>query len=122
MIITRYNEVETYRTKDASEIRELMHPDTHGNRTQSLAHASVLPGQSTLLHKHLQTEELYHFLSGRGVMTVGLEQLEVVEGDTVCIPPNTPHKVVNTNSKDMKILCCCCPPYRHGDTVIVDKM
>lgn len=114
--------MEAYRTKDASEIRELMHPDIHGNRQQSLAQACILPGQSTLLHKHLQTEELYHFLSGKGVMTVGLERSEVAQGDTVCIPPNTPHKAANVGTKNMKILCCCCPPYQHEDTIILEKM
>ena len=60
MIITRYEEVVAYRTKDASEIRKLMHPDSHGNRAQSLAQACVLPGQLTLLYKHVHPEELYH--------------------------------------------------------------
>ena len=122
MIITRYEEVEAYRTKDASEIRELMHPDSHGNRAQSLAQACVLPGQSTLLHKHLNTEELYHFLCGKGVMTVGTERLEEGAGDTVCIPPNTPHKVLNTDKKTMQIMCCCSPPYSHEDTVVLEKV
>ena len=121
MIITRYNKVEAYRTKDTSEIRELMHPDVHGNRKQSLAEARILPGRSTLLHKHVKTEELYHFLTGKGVMTVGSERLEVTEGDTVCIPRNTPHKVINTDEESMRILCCCYPPYRHEDTVILEE-
>jgi hypothetical protein len=35
-------------TKDGSGIRELMHPDRHGNRNQSLAEALVPPGTQPL--------------------------------------------------------------------------
>ncbi len=33
MIKTRYTEIAPYVTKDGSLIRELMHPQVHGNRT-----------------------------------------------------------------------------------------
>lgn len=120
MILTRYHAVESYRTKDDSEIRELMHPAVHGNRSQSLAEASVPPGRSTLLHRHLETEEIYHISAGRGIMTIGTQRVAVSAGDTVCIPAGTPHKVRNVGAETLRILCCCCPPYRHEDTQILD--
>ena len=46
---TRHTEIPVYITKDGSEIRELMHPAVHGNRLQSLAEATVHPGQRTHL-------------------------------------------------------------------------
>ncbi|MBS1213677.1 MAG: hypothetical protein H6R26_2294, partial [Proteobacteria bacterium] len=55
-----YADALPYRTKDGSEIRELMHPVNHGNRSQSLAEATVERGCKTALHRHLATEELYH--------------------------------------------------------------
>lgn len=67
----RYGEVTSYITKDEPEIRELMHPEVHGNRAQSLAEATVPPGTRTHLHRHAKTEELYHVTSGRGRMTLG---------------------------------------------------
>lgn len=48
---TRYGEVEAYVTKDGSVVRELMHPNVHGNSNMSLAEAVVAVGQTTLLHK-----------------------------------------------------------------------
>src|SRR5690349_25148605 len=92
---TRYTDVSAYQTKDGSEIRELMHPDHHGNRKQSLAEAIVHPGQETLLHKHVRTEEIYHITAGRGLMTLGEERFEVKVGDTVLIPPGTEHCIRN---------------------------
>lgn len=115
-MMTRFDEVTPYRTKDQSEIRELMHPAVHGNKHQSLAHASVTPGETTLLHKHFETEEIYFFLQGEGVMFLGEQRFAVAEGDTVCIPPGTPHSVENTGSVTLNILCSCYPPYRHEDT------
>jgi mannose-6-phosphate isomerase-like protein (cupin superfamily) len=88
---TRHTEIPVYITKDGSEIRELMHPAVHGNRLQSLAEATVHPGQRTHLHRHARTEELYHVTSGRGLMTLGEARFEVGAGDTVHIAPGTPH-------------------------------
>lgn len=116
---SRYSDIRPYQTKDGSEIRELMHPEAHGNRKQSLAEATVYPGQETVLHKHLRTEELYHITAGAGRMTIGEESLEVRVGDTICIPPGTPHCIQNTGAVPLKMLCCCSPPYTHDDTILL---
>jgi mannose-6-phosphate isomerase-like protein (cupin superfamily) len=114
-----YRDVAPYVTKDGSEIRELMHPGVHGNAAQSLAEATVRPGASTRLHRHRLTEELYHFTQGEGVMRLGPETFAVRAGDTVCIPPGTPHCVENTGSIAMRILCACSPAYSHEDTELL---
>lgn len=116
---TRYSDLTPYPTKDGSEIRELMHPDVQGNANQSLAEARVDPGQRTVLHRHHRSEELYHVTAGRGLMTLGEERFEVEAGDTVCIPPGTPHCIENTGKDSLTMLCCCSPPYRHADTELL---
>lgn len=116
---TTYSNVQPYVTRDGSEIRELMHPEHHANRNQSLAEAIVRPGQETLLHKHPRTEELYHITGGEGWMTLGEEQFAVAPGDTVCIPPGTPHCIRNTGAEPLRILCCCSPAYSDEDTLLL---
>lgn len=116
---TSQPDIQPYATKDGSEIRELMHPDRHGNLRQSLAEAVVYPGRQTVLHKHLRTEELYHVTAGEGLMTLGAERFAVRAGDTVCIPPGTPHCIANTGAEPLRILCCCAPPYAHDDTILL---
>ncbi len=116
---TSYAAIRPYVTTDGSQIRELMHPDHHGSQRQSLAEAIVRPGQETLLHKHLRTEELYHITAGRGLMTLGEERFHVSAGDTVCIPPGTPHCISNTGSEPLRMLCCCAPAYSHDDTILM---
>jgi mannose-6-phosphate isomerase-like protein (cupin superfamily) len=116
---TAYADIAPYPTKDRSEIRELMHPAVHGNRNQSLAEATVPPGAPTLLHRHRESEELYHVTAGEGRMTLGGETFPVAPGDTVCIPPGTPHSIENTGPGPLKLLCCCAPPYSHQDTELL---
>lgn len=116
---TRYSEMKTYQTKDGSYIKELMHPGMHSNRNQSLAEAIVPSGQTTALHKHGNTEELYYITHGEGLMTLGDESFEVKPGDTVCIRPGTPHCIENTSTQDLHILCCCSPAYSHDDTELL---
>ncbi len=108
-----------YTTKDGSEIRELMHPEVHGNSNQSLAEATIHPGCETRLHKHHQSEELYHVVKGHGQMTLDGQVFFVEPGDTICIAPGREHKVKNTGNQDLVILCCCSPPYSHGDTKLL---
>jgi mannose-6-phosphate isomerase-like protein (cupin superfamily) len=121
VIQSQYHSVKPYVTKDGSEIRELMHPDVQGNRQQSLAEATLMPRAQTTLHRHLATEEIYHFTQGSGTMCLGDQTFSVVAGDTVAIAPGTPHNVSNTGSEPMKILCACSPPYSHEDTILLTE-
>ena len=118
-MLTHYRAQHPFETKDGSEIRELMHPGVHGNRAQSLAEARVAPGATTALHRHHASEELYHVTAGEGLMTLGTDQFEILPGDTVAIAPGTPHCVRNTGDETLVILCCCSPPYAHGDTELL---
>jgi mannose-6-phosphate isomerase-like protein (cupin superfamily) len=118
---TTYDYIAPYPTRDGSEIRELMHPDHHPVRRQSLAEAVVAPGHTTTLHRHRASEELYHITAGRGLMTLGDERFEIKAGDTVCIPPGTAHRVANAGPEPLRILCCCVPPYSHGDTELLEQ-
>ena len=116
---TRYQDAPAFITKDGSEIRELMHPARHGNHNQSLAEARVPPGETTALHRHRRSEELYHVTRGEGLMTLAGQRLPVRTGDTVCIPPGAPHCVQNTGDIPLVILCCCSPAYAHDDTELL---
>ncbi len=117
---TSYQNIPPYTTKDGSIIRELMHPQVHGNTHQSLAEAIVPIGFTTRYHRHARSEELYHILSGGGEMRLANNIFKVAAGDTICIAPGTPHQITNTGSDELKILCCCVPPYTHADTQLAD--
>ena len=116
---TSYNEIRPYSTKDGAIIRELMHPEVHGNLNQSLAEATITKGTATALHRHKISEEIYHFTAGKGQMTLGDKTFEVAIGDTVCIPAGTLHRLENTGEEPLKLLCCSAPAYSHDDTDLV---
>ena len=116
---TRLQDCPPYLTKDGSSIRELMHPGLHPVGNQSLAEARVAPGAATALHRHQNTEELYHITAGKGRMTLGDQVFAVQTGDTVLIPPGTPHRIANEGPGELVLLCCCAPAYSHDDTELL---
>jgi len=116
---TSYKQVSPFITKDGSVIRELMHPKMHGNREQSLAEALLPAGSTTMLHRHIQSEEIYHITAGKGLMRLGDDEFAVTTGDTICIPPGTPHALVNHGQEELRLLCCSSPPYADDDTELL---
>ncbi len=115
-----YLDVQAYVTKDRSTIRELMCPARHGNQAQSLAEAIVPAGRRTLLHRHLSSEEIYFIVRGEGLMTLGDTSFPVRAGDTICIPPGTPHAITAGPRQRLRILCACSPAYSHDDTELLE--
>ena len=107
---TRYRDCPAFETKDGSEIRELMHPDRHGNDHQSLAEARVAPGQSTILHRHRTSEELYHVTAGRGEMTLDGERFEIGPGDIAGVHPGGSHGLKNTGTEDIHFIVVSVKP------------
>lgn len=120
--IQRFNTVVPYVTKDGATVRELMHPALHGNAAQSLTEARISKGKRTLLHRHLKSEELCHVIGGRGEITLGDECFAIKTGDTVCIPPGTPHRVQALGPTSLRILCCCSPACSHEDTELLETV
>lgn len=116
---TQRDDLEPYQTKDGSEIREMLHPDRHAVKQQSLAEASIPPACQTQLHCHHVTEEIYHILQGKGEMTLGEQRFPVKPGDSILILPGTAHRIENTGNESLRILCCCAPAYSHDDTELL---
>lgn len=116
---SHYDEIQPFITKDGSIIRELMHPAHGAARKQSLAEAIVPPGACTVLHRHAVAEEIYYFTAGEGKMILGDESFTVKAGDTVVIPPGTPHNLQNCGDQPLVLLCCCTPAYADGDTELL---
>jgi mannose-6-phosphate isomerase-like protein (cupin superfamily) len=119
MRIENLERVDAFKTKDGSEIRELAGIPTGNAVNQSLAEATVPAGGETEEHHHGVTEEIYLFTSGSGRMRLGDDESDVTVGDTVVIPPGVRHKLWNTGSEPLKLLCCCSPAYSHDDTFLV---
>src|SRR5215469_10637161 len=121
MDIKNLAEVPAFITKDGSEIRELLAHRNSAIRNQSLAEAQLPVGTSTQEHYHPKTEEIYYITQGTGMMRVEGEMREVKSGDAIAIPPGRKHKLWNTGTETLHLLCCCAPAYEHSDTVITEQ-
>ena len=105
-------EAEPFTTKDGSTIREL-----HHTPVQSLAEATLGPGQATQRHYHAQAEEIYLLTEGGGRLEIDGETRDVAAGDAALIPPGARHQLV-AGSDGARLLCMCVPPYSHDDTFL----
>ena len=54
-------------------------------------------------------------------MRIGTETREVTPGDAIAILPGQKHKLWNTATEPLRLLCCCAPAYEHEDTVITEN-
>ena len=121
MDVTQLEKVTVFTTKDGSEIRELLAYRNSNIRQQSLAEARLAPGKSTQEHYHLNTEEIYYITHGTGRIRIDGEIREVRAGEAIAIPPGSRHKLWNTGSQTLRLLCCCAPAYEDSDTVITES-
>lgn len=120
MDIRNIDQVPSFVTKDGSEIRELLAYRNSCIRQQSLAEARLPPHCATTAHRHLQTEEIYYILEGRGLMTIDQQEQPVGPGDAIAILPGQWHQIHNEGTTVLKFLCCCAPAYEHDDTELSD--
>ncbi|HEY5913446.1 MAG TPA: cupin domain-containing protein [Verrucomicrobiae bacterium] len=120
MEVKNLDKLAAFVTKDGSEIRELLAHRNSAIRNQSLAEARLPVGGATQEHYHPQAEEIYYITHGTGRMRIEGEVRDVVAGDAIAIPPRQKHKLWNTGSVPLRLLCCCAPAYEHSDTIITE--
>jgi mannose-6-phosphate isomerase-like protein (cupin superfamily) len=109
--IQQLDRAEAFTTKDGSTIREL-----HHTAAQSLAEATLEPGEATERHYHRASEEIYFVVKGSGLMEVDGDSQHIRPGDAVLIPAGAWHTLENDGNSELRILCCCAPAYSHDDT------
>ena len=119
MDVKNLETVAAFVTKDGSEIRELLAHRNSCIRNQSLAEARLEAGGATQEHYHRVTEEIYFITHGTGRIRIEGELREVKAGDAIAIPSGQKHKLWNTGTETLRLLCCCAPAYAHEDTELL---
>ena len=120
--VKNLNEVPSFTTKDGSEIRELLAHRNSGIANQSLAEARIPMAGATVEHYHPVAEEIYFITHGEGRMCIGDKERDVGVGDAIAIPPGMRHKLWNTGTETLRLLCCCAPGYEHEDTMLTEDV
>ena len=116
MILNQIAEQAPFTTADGSTIRSILDNTNAPVENQSLAEASLPPGAATDRHYHKESEEIYYILEGQGIMELEGESQQVGPGDAILIPPGSWHQITASSESEIRLLCCCSPPYSHEDT------
>ncbi len=105
----RYETLEPFTTKDGSTIREYIH-----SPAQSLAEATLEPGQSTMRHYHASARRS---TSSRRRRHDGARRRDARGGGGRC-DPDPARRLARAARRPggVRLLCCCVPPYSHDDT------
>ena len=111
-IRNRERDARPFTTKDGSTIREYVHTER-----QSLAEASLAPGQATRRHYPGRSEEIYLLLEGEGTLEIDGEHATVAAGDAILIPAGAWHQLT-AGDAGSRLLCCCAPAYSDDDTYL----
>jgi len=68
-------------------------------------HNTILELGSTIgFHKHEDSEEIYYIISGRGLMKVDEEEVEVGAGDAVLTKKGSSHGIRNIGNTNLRLL------------------
>jgi mannose-6-phosphate isomerase-like protein (cupin superfamily) len=105
-----------FTTADGSTIRSLLDRSNAPVSNQSLAEATIGPGETTDRHHHRESEEFYYLVEGSGEIEVDGEWAPVAAGDAILIPAGAWHRIRAGDAAPLRLLCACAPPYRDEDT------
>lgn len=73
----------------------------HGDTALSFIWVDMPPGDGPRLHKH-PYEEVFIIQEGRATYTVGTTTLEAGAGQVIIVPPEMPHKFVNSGDGPLR--------------------
>lgn len=107
-------------TTDGSTIRSLLDLSNAPVANQSLAEATINPGESTVRHHHKVSEEIYFLTDGTGEMEIDGERSVVGVGDAILIPPGAWHQITAVGDTPLRLLCACAPPWTAEDTYFTE--
>ncbi|MDF2433793.1 MAG: hypothetical protein JWP44_3424 [Mucilaginibacter sp.] len=90
----------------------------HLLRTESLSviQERMPPATSEQLHYHEYSQQVFYILSGTATFETGEETKTVQPGQSIHIPKNTRHRIINKGDIDLHFLVIS-EPKSHGDRV-----
>jgi mannose-6-phosphate isomerase-like protein (cupin superfamily) len=87
-----------------------------GTRTQLVA-MRLGPGEEIGEETHASTDQVFFFIEGRGVATLGGKPFPFSSGEVLCVPAGTLHNIRNTSKTALKLLTLYAPPEHPAGTV-----
>ena len=66
--------------------------------------ATLQPGKAYQKHSHIDHEEVYYILSGKGKIIVGDEKCPIKDGDCIYIPLDAEHQIINSGEETLELI------------------
>jgi mannose-6-phosphate isomerase-like protein (cupin superfamily) len=107
-ILTKTNAPQYERDKIRSYL--LVAESTVGAKHIITTSVEMEPGGIQKPHRHL-TEQCYMITEGHGIMEIDGESADVKTGDTIFIPSNSLHSLINTGTTVLKYLSAGSPVF-----------
>ncbi|NQV14328.1 cupin domain-containing protein [bacterium] len=109
MIIVRKENAPRYQRDNITSYL-LLSESTTGAKKITTTLVEMEPGGKQMIHFHA-TEQCYMILDGEGEITVGEESKRVRVGDSIFIPSNSPHGLINTGDQVLRYLSAGSPVF-----------
>lgn len=118
--IRKKEDCDAFTSNHGETVYELIGHVGGGSQTYSLAHVEILPKQASLKHIHPIIEESYYILHGKARMIVNDQEIFLTRGESICIPPKTPHQIFNIGTENLSFLATCVPAWTPDCLVLVE--
>ena len=104
-----------YTAPDHAVARQIFAPGNSRCTSMSLAEIVIPAGVSVREHFHRQREEIYHIVSGKGLMTLNGRTAEVGPGDTIVVHVGERHKILAHDGADLQMIVASVPAWSESD-------
>jgi len=94
----------------AGSIEILVDPTNTGETDLCTLIQTLDPGAAVPIHRHEKAEQVLHFLSGRGTVSLSGHEVEVEPGTTVHVPKGVEHGIANAGAAPLSFLEVTTPP------------
>jgi mannose-6-phosphate isomerase-like protein (cupin superfamily) len=86
------------------EITHLLDKDEIKGKARLVARIKINPGCSIGLHEHINEEEIFYIISGKGIIDDNGIKREVAAGDAALAKGGEAHSVENTGSSPLEMI------------------
>ncbi|MCX8131625.1 MAG: cupin domain-containing protein [Clostridia bacterium] len=90
--------------KGSVEITHIFKQDELTGKARLCAKITINPGCSIGLHEHVNEEEIFYVIKGKGIIDDNGIQKEVFEGDSILTGGGAAHSVENNGTEPLEML------------------
>ena len=108
--VVHLDEQPWYEAEDKAVAREIVRPRNSSVEGMSIAEIKIPIGVEVVPHHHIM-EEVYHVISGSGLMMVEDVKQQIKAGDTVVIKPHQWHNILNNGQQSLMLVVTCVPSW-----------